>query len=177
MNRLFFALWPDAGSVERLRAMADALAPRLGGRAVPRDNIHLTLAFLGDLDDERAALAASVPIVAPAFTLALDRLGSFRRARVAWAGCARAPAALAELESGLSARLRELGFVLEDRAFTPHVTLLRKIERPLPAEAVEAVRWEVEEVTLVASRAGRYEVVKRWPCLGSHLRGNDGRPG
>ena len=162
MNRLFFAIWPDAGSVERLGAMAGELAPRLGGRAVPRDNIHLTLAFLGDLDDERAAVAASIPLTAPPFTLALDRLGSFRRARVAWAGCSRAPAALVELESDLSARLRELGFALEDRAFTPHVTLLRKIERSLPAEAVEAVRWEVREATLVRSRAGRYEIIERW---------------
>jgi len=162
VNRLFFAIWPDAGSVERLRATAEALAPRVGGRPVPRDNLHVTLAFLGDLDDARAAAAAAVPLESTAFALALDRLGSFRRARVAWAGCTRAPPALLELESRLSARLRAEGFALEERPFTPHVTLLRKIERALPAEAVEVIGWEVKEVTLVQSRAGRYGIVKRW---------------
>ena len=99
MNRLFFAIWPDDPGVDRLRALAESLAPRVGGRPVPRDNIHLTLAFLGDLDDERAAIAASAPIEGKALDLSLDRLGSFRKARVAWAGSTRPPAGLIGLES------------------------------------------------------------------------------
>ena len=162
MNRLFFAAGPDAASVDRLAALAAALDARVGGRAVPRDNIHLTLAFLGDLDDARAAHAASVPIAGEAFDLALDRLGSFRKARVAWAGCARPPSRLLALESRLAETLRGLGFALEDRPFAPHVTLRRKTERALPAEPIEPVAWEVREVALVRSRAGRYEIAKRW---------------
>ena len=161
MNRLFFAIWPDDAGADRLRALAESLAPRVGGRPVPRDNIHLTLAFLGDLDDERAAAAAAVRGEGKAFVLSLDRLGSFRKARVAWAGASRAPGELVALESQLGEALRGLGFTLEDRPFAPHVTLLRKTERTLAAEAIEAVRWEVGEVTLVRSRAGKYEIVKR----------------
>ncbi|HUP97045.1 MAG TPA: RNA 2',3'-cyclic phosphodiesterase [Usitatibacter sp.] len=174
MARLFYAIWPDESSTERLRALAESLAPRTGGRPVPRDNIHLTLAFLGELDDERAAVAATVSVKFRSFQLSLDRLGSFRRARVSWAGSAQAPQALMKLESGLVGTLRDLGFALEERPFAAHVTLLRKIERTLAAEPIEAIAWNVREVTLVASRAGRYEVIERWPCLGSHPRGNDG---
>ena len=162
MSRLFFALWPDADCGDRLRALGEALAPRVGGRPVPRENIHLTLAFLGDLDEERAALAASVRVTGEAFALSLDRLGSFRKARVAWAGTARPPPRLMDLESRLAETFRGLGFALEERPFAPHVTLRRKTERALPAEPIEAIEWEVREATLVASRAGRYEVVKRW---------------
>ena len=161
MNRLFFAVWPDAENVDRLRAMAEALAPRLGGQPVPRDNIHLTLAFLGDLDDERSALAAGVRVKGDAFEMSLDRLGAFRRARVAWAGCGEPPAALLTLEARLGEKLRGLGFELEERPYTPHVTLLRKTEQYLKAEPMEVIAWTVREYTLVASRARRYEILNR----------------
>jgi 2'-5' RNA ligase len=96
---------------------------------------------------------------------ALDHVGSFRRAAVAWAGMSDPPPALLQLQAKLVARLAERGFALEERPFTPHVTLARRIRRPVARAAIEAIAWEARELTLVRSESGtgRYTIIKRWP--------------
>src|SRR5204862_7648135 len=133
VSRLFFALWPDGAATSALASMGQALAGRTGGKPVPAGKIHLTLAFLGDIDDARLEAARLVggTVREPAFEMALDQAGSFRGARVAWAGCAAMPAGLARLQESLARELGAQGFTLEDRPFAPHVTLVRNIARPL----------------------------------------------
>src|SRR5256885_1011054 len=79
---------------------------------------------------------AAGPVRDPPFGIALDRVGGFRRARVAWAGASAAPAPLLDLQARLEAGLRASGFDLEERAFAPHVTLARKTARPLPLAVI-----------------------------------------
>ena len=168
MSRLFFALWPDAAAAEALERIARELAPRLGGKPVPQAKIHLTLAFLGEVPAERIAAAAAERVDGRAFAMAVDCVGAFRGARVAWAGCARPPAELLNLQSRLAARLREGGFDLEERAFTPHLTLARRIAAPLPREAIDPIGWRVSELTLMRSEAGtgRYARLEAWELSG-----------
>jgi 2'-5' RNA ligase len=99
------------------------------------------------------------------FSLVLDRLGAFRRAGVAWAGASTVDPALLQLQGRLAVALDEREFTLEARPFNPHVTLVRKVERPLRDETVEPVAWRVTDFTLMRSdlRTGRYETVERWP--------------
>ena len=61
-----------------------------GGRATPTESIHLTLEFLGNVEPERVPLVERIAgeVRAGPFRVVLDRIGSFRRARVAWAGSA-----------------------------------------------------------------------------------------
>ena len=167
MARLFFAVWPDAPAAGRLGALAQSLPAEVGGRAVPQANIHLTLAFLGELGVERAAdaaqVAAAVAAEAAAFAMRLDELGAFRKARVAWAGASRAPAALLALQSALEAGLRARGFVLEERPFRAHVTLARKTERVLAPRPITPIEWQATRIALVHSvPGGRYEDVGGW---------------
>ncbi len=56
MPRLFFALWPDPPTRTALAMLVDGL-PLVGGRRVPAENLHLTLAFLGNVDEGAAAAA------------------------------------------------------------------------------------------------------------------------
>ena len=165
--RLFFALWPDEAAARALEVLALALADVAGGKPVPREKIHLTLAFLGEVPGDRveSASAAGAQARGAAFPFRLDEVGSFRRAGVAWAGCRRAPAGLVSLRSDLAASLAARGFTLEERAFAPHITLARRIRKPVPPAPAEAIAWRVRELTLVRSETGtgRYAVMERWP--------------
>lgn len=165
MSRLFFAVWPDPPAAEALAALAQVLAPPLEARATPREKIHLTLAFLGEVADADFArvLEAGDAVRGEVFALALDHVGSFRRAKVAWAGSDRAPDALVALNRELVAALARLSLPFEEREFAPHVTLARKIARPLPRTALpESISWRADAFSLVKSAGGRYESVASW---------------
>jgi RNA 2',3'-cyclic 3'-phosphodiesterase len=155
-HRLFFALWPSARAAEALARQALAMAARHGGRPMPAEKIHLTLAFLGDVAQARAADAMEAArVVGPrSFMVRLDRLGGFRRSKVGWAGMSRPPEALLELQSELESGLKARGFALEERPFAPHVTLVRKVERPVAAEAMEAIAWKARAIGLVLTQPG-----------------------
>ena len=165
--RLFFALWPDAAAASKLAEAAGELATLTGGKPVPLAKIHLTLAFLGDLDETRLgdALASAEGLDHGSFEVVLDQWGSFRGARVAWAGCRDASKPLRNLQAEIAERLRARGFVLEDRAYTPHVTLARKVTRPIGRRDAEPVRWRAAEVALVRSELGKgsYTTLAGWP--------------
>jgi 2'-5' RNA ligase len=162
--RLFFAIWPDGEAAGALSEAARSLAELAGGKPVPLEKIHLTLAFLGEADDEAAARAVTVArsIEAKPFRMVVDEVGSFRGARVAWAGCSKTPPQLASLQSGLESGLRGRGFELEARPFVPHVTLARRISKGVPRTPIAPVAWEARELTLVRTLAGRYSILERW---------------
>jgi len=162
--RHFFALWPDAAAAAALAGLARELAEQSGGTPVPRDKIHLTLAFLGEIDPgavERARAIADA-VRAAAFEVRLDRTGSFRGARVGWAGCESPAPGLIEIASHLGQALKESGFVLEERPFAPHVTLARRIRSAVARTPIAPVQWTASAFALVRSAAGRYETIGSW---------------
>jgi 2'-5' RNA ligase len=167
VQRLFFALWPDEAASERLARLAGELAGRSNGKAVPAGKIHLTLAFLGNVADERLAELLAVRIEAPAFPMRLDCVGAFRKVGVAWAGVESPPPELLSLQSKLMRALGRLGFTFEERTYVPHVTLVRKVRGSVAREGIEPIEWPVGEVTLVRSDTGtgRYTRLTGW-----HLR-------
>ena len=166
MARLFFALWPSAGARSGLASLATEVAAQSGGRAVPEAKIHLTLAFLGEVAPQRMASALSVAgsLAGQAFDLELDRIGSFPRAGVAWAGASRTPPALEALAAALANGLRCAGVELEERPFAAHVTLARRIIRRPVERAVAPIAWQAREFALVESdlRTGHYATRERW---------------
>ena len=165
MARLFFAVWPEPAAARELARVAESLAEIAGGKPVPAEKIHLTLAFLGSLDEEEtgSAVAAAARVKGAPISMSLDSVGSFRRARVGWAAPSQPNEELAALQGALAAGLRSRGFGLEDRAFTPHATLVRKIARAIPRAPMPAVEWRSRALTLVESTGdGRYEVVESW---------------
>jgi RNA 2',3'-cyclic 3'-phosphodiesterase len=167
MPRLFFALWPDEAAATKLARLAGELSRHCGGKAVPAGKIHLTLAFLGSVADERVADLLAVRIDSPAFAMRLDCTGAFRKVGVAWAGVGSPPRELVTLQSALMKELAGLDFALEERAYVPHMTLARKV-RGAPALApIEPIEWRAREVALVRSDTGtgRYTRLNGW-----HLR-------
>jgi 2'-5' RNA ligase len=172
-RRLFFALWPpEAVQRELARRARQTLAGR--GKVPPTANIHLTLAFAGEVDGATEAClreqAASLNV--PAFRLTLDRLGYWPRKRLLWAAPAEPPQALIQLGEQLQAGLPACGLSAPHRHFTPHITLARKAPRQPEAQAMdEPPGWEVTRFVLVASRLGaagaEYTIVGEWPLTGN----------
>ena len=164
--RLFFALWPDDAVRAELASVAASIAARAQGRVVPAAKLHLTLSFLGEVAEERMtkAIDAATSTHGMRFQLAIDQVGSFRGARVAWAGLSAIPSALLELQASLDGELRSRDFVLDERPFAAHATLARKIATALPRESIGPIAWSVRDFVLVRSETGRgaYAVLERW---------------
>jgi RNA 2',3'-cyclic 3'-phosphodiesterase len=145
-------------AIETLRAVVPADV-----RWTPPENQHLTLKFLGEIQEDRVEAlveraSAKLAGVAPV-ELALGGFGAFpsaREARVLWLGVARGAGALAKLARRLDSAARVVGAERERRPFAAHLTLGRlraparvEIER-LPAP--NAVAWTASEVVLYESR-------------------------
>jgi 2'-5' RNA ligase len=169
--RIFFALWPEAGARDALSALARDTAAQAEGRAPSTGNLHLTLAFLGDVAAARiVALQAIGPAVAsavPPFTLTLDRVDAFGDGGIASAGASAPPRELQRLVQLLTGALAKDGFPTERRAFHPHVTLARRCRRPAGTGTIVSIAWRVERITLNASerspRGPRYCELGAWP--------------
>lgn len=162
--RLFFALWPDPGAREALAAWARAAHTLCGGRLMRPQNLHFTLAFLGDTAAPRldALLAAAATVTPRRFALAVDRAEYWRHNRIVWAGAAAVPEALAALVAELRGALDAAGFRYDARPFVPHVTLLREA-RPATLPPFAPVAWPAASFVLVKSVPGAdYAIVREW---------------
>ncbi len=172
--RLFYALWPDPCVNSALAIVARRMHCTVGGNRAQDESIHLTLAFVGDVDEARLTelLAPPAELTVDRFTLTLDRWGCWPRKGIAWVAPSRIPAQLHELAAGMATWLRGVGFEMESRRYDPHVTLVRKAKCvPLP-ESMQRIQWDVADFILVRSRlapdGSRYETVGRWPLLNAH---------
>jgi len=169
--RLFFALWPDDTARRAISALAREVARRAEGRATRTETIHLTLAFLGDVETDRvlalAAIGEAAANAAPPFELRLDLVGGFREARIAWLGTEPVPGPLAALSGVLNKCLAAEEFRVDRRPFAAHVTLARKCRSVPRRESVEPVDWTVDRLTLIASElaadGSRYRTHAEWP--------------
>jgi RNA 2',3'-cyclic 3'-phosphodiesterase len=131
MPRLFIAIdLPDKTKEQLCRLRADIP----GARWVPTDQLHLTLAFLGDVEMEKMnrLMGKLIDIHIPAFDLRIGDFGCFpnrKRPRVAWIGIRPEP-----LLMSLAEQVRKVLLLseipLEERPFSPHITLAR-IKQPV----------------------------------------------
>jgi 2'-5' RNA ligase len=165
-QRLFVAVWPTAAVLGRIEEIQAQLPPK--GRHVRPANVHLTLAFLGDVTSARLAECerALGGVEASAFELVLDRIGVWRRSRIVWLGTSAEAPAVQHLAGQVSSRLAGVGFPREVRPFRTHVTLARKLDRlPRPPE-FRPVEWPVQRFALTASElspaGARYRNVREW---------------
>lgn len=135
MIRAFIAVGIDPKTVERISEATDQLKPSIAGiRWVPLTNLHLTVKFLGDVEETTIDLIARAlrqhiaPF--PRFTINAKGLGVFpdvKRPQVLWVGLEGIH--LAELASTVETALKPLGFEPEKRGFKPHLTIGRWRER------------------------------------------------
>jgi 2'-5' RNA ligase len=102
----------------------------------------------------------------PRVELVLDRLGFWPRPRIVWLGCRVVPDTLKAFEGRLRRGLVQLGLVTERRAFSPHITLFRKVTRR-PRLKLTPLQWSVDGLCVVRSVLGptgaRYQVLQHTP--------------
>jgi 2'-5' RNA ligase len=164
--RCFLACWPDQHLSHELKILADRIREQSGGRATPQQNIHITLAFLGDLIPAQVqAVETTCPTLPEVFTLTLDRIGYWRNTGIVWVGARNPDPEFIEFVEGLRYVLRRSGFKIDQRAFVPHFTLVRKAHKR-PRLKLASRHWSIGEYQLVVSEisaeGARYSTLKRW---------------
>jgi 2'-5' RNA ligase len=170
--RLFFALWPDDGVRARLAGWSKELHAACGGRAISTENLHLTVAFLGNVEDAHVAevVRAAAGVEPRAARLDLDRPGFWSHNRIAWAGASEVPAELDAFVQELRVALRRSSVDFDAKAFAVHITLLRDARAPQTMPELEPIRWDVDGFVLVRSQTqaggSRYQVLKSWKAPG-----------
>lgn len=169
--RVFFALVPPPGLQRVLGELARDVARRAHGRPVPAENVHVTLAFIGAWPRAKLSVLCDVAatIRSRPMRIALDTLGGFRRARVAWIASSTVPGALLERAQTLANALRAAGVALEERDFHPHMTLARRCRGPYPHGPTGPFTWDVDALVLMESQTrsegARYAALAQWPTI------------
>ena len=136
--RLFVAVEIGEALAARAAELSHELQRRTAGAAprakvtwVPADRLHLTVRFIGEIDDARAAAVGTAlepPLNVAPFDLTLAGAGAFPKSgspRVLWVGVASGREELVAAEREISARLARLGIPEEERPYSPHLTLAR----------------------------------------------------
>jgi 2'-5' RNA ligase len=134
--RLFVAL-PLPEEVAQSLLLIQGGVP--GARWQTRDQLHLTLRFIGEVDNQTAIMLdeALAGIHAPAFEIQLHAVGQFggKQIHSLWAGV-RKNGALDHLQRKVDSAIRRIGEPQDQHKFTPHVTLAR-LRHPEPGKALE----------------------------------------
>ena len=166
--RLFFALWPDEAVRAQLAHWTRELHAVCGGRPTRPENLHVTLAFLGSVEDARVAeVECAAGEVAPrVVSLVLDQPGYWKRNRIAWAGASTVPAGLDAFVAELRSALERSHIGFDSKGFVSHVTLLRDAREPRAMPALDPIEWRLDGFALVRSvalpRSSSYEVLRSW---------------
>jgi 2'-5' RNA ligase len=164
MIRLFVAIEIPETVTESLARLESGVP---GARWQTREQMHLTLRFIGEVDERDAASIddALSAIHEPRFTLELKTVGEFggRNPRALWAGVVSNDA-LKHLQRKIETALQRLGLEAEERKYTPHVTLAR-----LRGTPPGAVMDYLTDHALYAS--GPFEA-RAFTLFSSHLSAN-----
>lgn len=161
--RCFIAVWPDPPTRVALATVANDVRQRVAHRRATRiDDLHLTLAFIGDLGDEDALAVADAiaKLRFRPFAWRLDTLGFFDQAGVVWVGAGRKPVnPLVALADRARAVLDRFDLDYDRRPLAPHVTLLRGVRR-FDVERIAPIAWRIDSLALYrsapAGHAARY---------------------
>ena len=153
-------------------------------RTVHRENLHITLKFLGEIQIEETVnvcrVVTQAALMTPKFSVVASGTGAFpdrERLRVIWWGTTEGSEQLDALHDLIDQGLSNLGYPGETKKYHPHVTLARVRSRELDADKLRAVmdkyaeepsvEFLAEEIVVYSSFLGpdgpRYEVVGRSP--------------
>jgi 2'-5' RNA ligase len=158
-RRLFFGLWPDHRQRDRLRDFITPLAKEVDGRIIDRHKWHVTLAFIGNFEEQLipALQRAAEEVEVEPFRLRFDRLEFWPRPKVASLVAATVPPELQALVQQLNAILLRAGVLVEERTYRPHITVARNarpFETMRPAQAA-ITEWNgFELIESVSERGG-----------------------
>lgn len=183
--RLFTAVYPTDEVADHLAScvaglhVSHAAADGVNTRLAPRSNWHVTLAFLGEVPDERlpGVEAALARVAASPFEVKVAGGGRFGRGRftILWAALGGDLAALTGLSRSVRRELSRAKLPFDRKPFRPHLTIARPGDRigrdevaadRAALDAYEGPLWRVTEVVLMRSHPGpnpTYDRLGAWP--------------
>lgn len=156
--RLFYALtFPASVRLSLIRLQDHIRSSAVRGNFTRKENIHLTLAFIGEVPSSEVTELCSVldQLDGKPFTLSFNRIGFFGR-DIWWTGAAYDPD-LASLQGQLETKLRTKGYRVEERPFAAHITLARQvrlggsIERRQVARPITPIPVKCNRISLMES--------------------------
>ena len=150
--RLFIAINLDDNIRDALAEMQASMRRQgVRGNYTKIENLHLTLAFIGEYGDPDAVNEALASVPLKPFRLALQGYGNF--GNLYWAGL--------EDSDKLSAYVKRLRRALADRGipfdrkYFPHITLVRQASAELPRLRVPSVSMDVRRISFMRSERGK----------------------
>ena len=161
--RLFIAINLNKKMKERLIGMQEELyAQGIRGNVTKPENMHLTLAFIGDYPDSDEVIEIIEGISFRPFALKIEGKGAF--GDLWWAGLEKSEP-LQALVKKLRHRLADAGIPFDRKKFTPHITLIRRakqVSKPSPrsrAAAGGTAEMTVDHISLMRSDRGKNGMV------------------
>jgi 2'-5' RNA ligase len=137
--RLFIAINFNNETRSRLLALLDELRGKSeSGNFCTPENLHLTLAFIGEVTPKKVDTVKAVmdTVTFEPFETAVERLGTFSRGTLWWAGL-REDKPLMDLQHEVEHKLALCGFEMDGRKYNPHITLGREI-------VTEVKPWQIK---------------------------------
>ena len=158
--RLFIAIKLDDEMIDALGALqSDLQFCGMQGRYTREENMHLTLAFIGEYPDPQSVLDALENVRVRPFEICLDGAGHFDD--LWWAGI-RSSEDLNTLVKQVRHALAEAGIPFDRKRFKPHITLVRSARwhgDQLESLNVEPVRMTVDRISLMRSDRGKHGMI------------------
>lgn len=155
--RLFLAVCLSDEMKNALLDVQNALYDRgVRGNFTPEENMHLTLAFIGDYPEAAPVLEALSEVAFSPFELTLGGLGCF--GDLWWAGL-KGSAALEALARRVRRSLAERGIPFDRKRFSPHITLIRRASGKLPVVELRPASMRVGAVSLMRSDRGKHGMI------------------
>ena len=155
--RLFIAVRLSDAMKDSLIHTQNTLHDRgVRGNYTSEENLHLTLAFIGEYPDAETVLDALASVAFRPFALSLEGMGRF--GDLWWAGM-KDSAALTAVVRRIRRALAENNIPFDKKRFSPHITLIRKASGEMPGTAPESVSMTVNTISLMRSDRGRHGMI------------------
>lgn len=176
MKRLFFALdisEHDKAVIAKWRAQ-HLTSSYQQSKTIPQDNFHITLAFLGLVDNsqqnrlitnmtqlrQQAELSGSLP-------LTLNQIGLFKKPQVLYIANTELPKALVTLHAQVNHLAYEEQLPIEERTYLPHISLFRKaknlaINLSNPSIQIDTSSFSLYQ-SMPHSNGVQYTPIASWP--------------
>lgn len=170
-KRLFFALWPLDKTRQQIACQYRRVhQPQY--KPVKTDNLHITLIFLGQVDNdtEQKLIQGANQISTPAFQLSFDQLSLWRKPGILCLTSQLKNQALLTLVDQLKNLCINCGIASESRPYKAHITLAKKATFK-PDNKIKNINWLATSFCLVQSTnistGVHYQIIKTWPLVKS----------
>ncbi|MDF1828240.1 MAG: RNA 2',3'-cyclic phosphodiesterase [Legionellaceae bacterium] len=167
----FFALMPDPATALALHHQAHVVTQHGACQPTPRENLHITLAYLGKLHAAELRNLENIASPCPVtpFELGIEEAKHWPEQAISYLAPTSPQTHLEQLHSFLNQHMTQQGFKPERRQFVPHITIARHNNQAFKAHKIHTVSWFVYDFCLVSATprarasASDYTILKRWP--------------